>query len=93
MRFRSGLSRKKVGVSAGEIIEGAAFVFNIKDVTNRLDVVYSLSAVGLANPGLPGSVSLVGKPVAFNTDKLVKVTNFGPIGGIASLALRAVSLP
>ena len=81
------------GVSAGEIIEAAFFTFLIKDLDNRLECVYSLAGGGLANPGLPASVSAVGKPSAFAPSKATKITNFGPVGGISSLTIPTNPTP
>jgi hypothetical protein len=81
------------GVSAGEILETAFFTFLIKDLDNRLECLYSLVGAGLANPGLPASVSAVGKPSVFHPGKATKVTNFGPVGGISSLTLPTNPTP
>ncbi len=82
-----------VGVTAGEILEAAFFTFLIKDLDNRLECLYLLRGGGLANPGLPANVALVGKPSNFHLDNAIKVTNFGPVGGISSLTVPVSPLP
>jgi hypothetical protein len=74
-----------VGGTGGEILEAGFFVFIIQDQRNRLSCLYSLSAGGLATPGLPITPSGGGDPTPFSTSSDTKVTRFGPIGGITSL--------
>ena len=75
------------GISGGEILEAAFLTFMIKDIDNRLECLYSLAGGGLANPGLPANVIVVGKPSLFHPGKATKVMNFGPVGGISSLTV------
>jgi hypothetical protein len=81
------------GATGGEILEAGFFVFMIQDQRNRLACLYSLSAGGIATPGLPVSPSGAGKPSPFQTSKETRVTRFGPIGGITSLTIGPPGAP
>jgi peptidoglycan hydrolase-like protein with peptidoglycan-binding domain len=81
------------GATVGDIAEGTFFSFLIRDVTNRLQVVYSLTGAGVATPGLPVTPAVAGERVAFRTSKPVKVTCFGPVGAITSLTIPNPVLP
>lgn len=76
-----------VGGSGGEIIEGGLFAFMITDLENRLSCPYSLFTGGLGTPGLPITPAGGGKPSRFRTPVPVKVTSFGPVGGLSSVTV------
>lgn len=76
-----------VGGSGGEILEAGLFSFVIIDHMNRLSCLYSLTSGGLGTPGLPITPSGGGKASRFTTPKPVKITRFGPIGGLTSITV------
>jgi hypothetical protein len=80
-----------VGVSGGEIAELSRYWFTVRDTVNGLSSLYLLTAFG-AGLGVPVTVSNGGGPRAFDTGDPVRVTRFGPGGGLASYT-HLTSLP
>jgi hypothetical protein len=82
-----------VGGTGGEILEAGFLTFMIQDPLNRLSCLYTLSAIGLATPGLPITPLGAGSPSIFHISKPTKVTRFGPIGGITSATVGPPGSP
>lgn len=92
---RSFSIRLLSSVTAGEIVEGGAFLFSVTDThdpAKKLSCLYQLKSAGLGTPSpIPVNVSFIGKPSSFVTSSPTRVTRFGPVGGLGSFTVRILA--
>lgn len=78
--------------SIGEGLEGAVFLFRIRDTKNMVTARYKLTALGIGLSKLPVGAGGGGKPSPFRTSKPVRVTRFGPAASFGFLTIPQTTI-